>query len=231
VLLSGLKTIECGLMTEKVETFVAQLVDVAELKAHPRNYQVHPEYQLKHIQKSIATHGFYRNIVVAKDKTILAGHGVVEAATRMGLKQVPVHIVDLEPNEPKALQILTGDNEINNLAVVNDRMLTELLKEITTNGNLEDLLGTGFDAMQLAALVAVTRPASEILNKQVAMDEWLGMPSYDESPNVLKVIVSFDSPENRAEFFNTLGYQFTDLTKSVWFPHRLREDPSSLRYE
>jgi hypothetical protein len=63
------------------------------------------------------------------------------------------------------------------------------------------------------------------------MDEWLGMPSFDNSPEALKVIVSFDSPENRAEFFNTLGYKFTDLTKSVWFPHKLREDPASLRFE
>jgi hypothetical protein len=54
-----------------------ELIAIKELKPHPRNYRSHPEDQLVHLVNSIKQHGFYRNVVVAKDNTILAGHGVV----------------------------------------------------------------------------------------------------------------------------------------------------------
>ena len=173
-------------MTE-VNAFVPVMTDVMKLKAHPRNYQQHPEIQLRHIIKSIETHGFYRNIVVAKDNTILAGHGVTEAAIRMGLKQVPVIKMDIDPEDPRALKLLTGDNEIGNLAVVNDRMLTELLKEVMGTEDL-GLTGTGFDADQLSSLLMVTRPASEIKDSNQA-GEWLGMPDWDVAPAALRLAI------------------------------------------
>lgn len=67
-----------------------ELVALSKLKPHPRNYRKHPADQLAHIKASIKQHGFYRNVVVAKDDTILAGHGVVQAAKEMKVKQVPV---------------------------------------------------------------------------------------------------------------------------------------------
>lgn len=215
-------------MTE-VNAFVPVMTDVMKLKAHPRNYQQHPEIQLRHIIKSIETHGFYRNIVVAKDNTILAGHGVTEAAIRMGLKQVPVIKMDIDPEDPRALKLLTGDNEIGNLAVVNDRMLTELLKEVMGTEDL-GLTGTGFDADQLSSLLMVTRPASEIKDSNQA-GEWLGMPDWDVAPAALRLIISFEDENDRQEFAKRLGYDFTPKTKSVWYPDKGRDDSASLGFE
>lgn len=214
-------------MTEG-KTFTAQLVSVKDLKPHPRNYQTHPEFQIRHIKKSIQDHGFYRNVVVAKDFTILAGHGVVEAATSLGIDTIPVHVVDVEPNESKALQILTGDNEINNLAVVNDRLLTELLKEIVSDADLEGLAGTGFDEAQLTSLVMISRPASEIRDINEAK-EWVGMPDYEPAPETYKTTVSFDSMDDMNEFFRRLGYDRP--YKSIWYPHKTRDDVKSIRLE
>jgi ParB-like chromosome segregation protein Spo0J len=87
----------------EAKSFVAELVNTKDLKPHPRNYQQHPDYQLRHIMKSIETHGFYRNVVVTADNTILAGHGVVEAATRLGIDKIPVHKVDLDANDTKSI--------------------------------------------------------------------------------------------------------------------------------
>ena len=213
----------------EAKSFTAELVDIKQLKPHPRNYQTHPEYQLRHIQKSIETHGFYRNVVVAKDYTILAGHGVVEASQRMGIDKIPVHIVDVEPDDAKAIQILTGDNEINNLAVVNDRLLTELLKEIMTE-DTGNLIGTGFDESQLASLVMITRPSHEIKDKNEAA-EWLGMPEWENSTEPLKVIVSFESAEDRERFFEQLEYDnYTDSTKSIWYPYKPKDDTGSIEF-
>jgi hypothetical protein len=68
---------------------LAKLVAVDDLKPHPRNYRIHPEDQLQHIIRSIQEH-FYRNVVAAREGTILAGHGVVIAARKLGLSKVPV---------------------------------------------------------------------------------------------------------------------------------------------
>jgi ParB-like chromosome segregation protein Spo0J len=112
------------LLDQHQNPFRTVRVPIGDLKPHPRNYQKHPADQLKHIQASIAAHGYYRNIVVARDNTILAGHGVVEASRAMGKKRVPVVRLDVAPDDPRALKVLTSDNEISNLAEVDDRGCT-----------------------------------------------------------------------------------------------------------
>ena len=170
--------------------FQPQIVPIETLKPHPQNYRKHPDDQLQHLVESIKEHGIYRNIIVANDKTILAGHGVVQACLKMEMKEVPVIILELDPQDTKALKILTGDNEIANLGEIDDRLLSEILKEIKTE-DLNGLLGTGYDEKMLANLVMVTRPASEIANINEAA-QWAGMPNYDEENKAYKAVVNFD---------------------------------------
>jgi hypothetical protein len=214
---------------ESGKEFTAVMLDPRTLTPHPRNYRKHPMSQLRHIIDSIESHGFYRNVVVAKDLTILAGHGVTEAAIEMGLARIPVIKMDIEPDDLRAIKLLTGDNEISNLSEVNDRLLTELLKEVMGDQQL-GLTGTGFDADQLSSLLMVTRPISEITDKNEAA-EWLGMPDWEVATAPLKIIVSFDNKEDRAAFAKALGYELTEKTKSVWYPDRDRDDPASLEFE
>lgn len=218
-------------MTDKPnEPFQAIMTPVSELKPHPRNYQQHPEIQLRHMMKSIETHGFYRNIVVARDNTILAGHGVTEAAIRLGIAEVPVVKMDIEYNDPRAIKLLTGDNEISNLSIVNDRMLTELLKEVMGEGEV-GLSGTGFDEGQLATLLMITRPATEIKDKDEAA-EWVGMPEFKiEGATYKQMIVSFENEENRQEFARRLGLTLTDKTRSCWFPDRPSDDVAAIAFQ
>jgi hypothetical protein len=214
---------------ESNKEFSAVMTDPKTLTPHPRNYRKHPMSQLRHIIDSIQTNGFYRNVVVAKDSTILAGHGVVDAAIHMGLTRIPVITMDIEPNDPRAIKLLTGDNEISNLSEVNDRLLTELLKEVMGEQEL-GLTGTGFDTEQLASLLMVTRPTTEIKDKNEAA-EWIGMPDWEVEPAPLKVIVSFANKSDRNDFAELVGYNLTDKTTSVWYPPRTREDNSGLRFE
>ena len=201
-------------------------VGLDELKSHPRNYRSHPEAQLDHIIRSIEEHGFYRNVVTARDGTILAGHGVVEAARRLGLSDVPVIRLDLDPYDLRALKLLIGDNQIAQGADIDDRRLTETLKEIHES-DLVDLLGTGYDLQQLSALVMVTRPAHEIADFDAAA-EWVGMPDTGtpaEQP--LNVVVHCKTEEDRAAFFAFVGATSqqifgTTATRSMWWPLRDR---------
>ena len=211
----------------KIET-----VPIESLNPHPRNYRKHPEDQLAHIVRSIEEHGFYRNVVIAQDDTILAGHGVVEAAAKLGLTDVPVIRLDITADDPKALKVLAGDNEISNLAEINDRQLTEILKELT---DVDDLLGTGFDEQQLAALVMVSRPASEIADMNEA-GEWVGMPDYDNPSTTLRIIIHCDTPDARQQLVGQLGLHVSKPTGehqawSAWWPPKQPDDLNAVRMD
>ena len=210
-------------------------VSVAGLTPHPRNYQTHPDDQLEHLVASIKEHGFYRNVVVARG-VILAGHGAVEAAKRAGLEEIPAVCLDIDPNSPQALKIIAADNEISRLASVNDRGLTDLLKEIGESDPF-GLLGTGFDEMQLAALAMVTRDSAEIEGFDAAA-EWAGadMPEFSTGVTITKMIIQFRSEGDREEFAEKFGIvvnnkvsaagggKYTGRTWSAWWPERAGND-------
>lgn len=214
-------------------TFKVEIVALAALKPHPRNYHGHPQDQVDHLKQSITEHGQYKNVVIAQDNTILAGEGLVKAATQLGRQTIAAYRVDIPPDSPQALKILTGDNEISRLAEINDRLLTELLKEVReldTTG----LLGTGFDEQMLTNLVFVSRPASEIQDFNEAA-HWVGLPEYEDNSASIKLIVSFRTEADRQALLDLLGVTHLHgklgQTWSIWWPEKEREDAAALRFE
>lgn len=210
---------------------------ISELKPHPKNYQMHPEDQLEHLRQRIKQYGIYREVVIAKeDKTILAGHGIVEAARSMGMTRVPVFELDIKWDSPEAMKLLAGDNEVSHLAIKNDRQLSDMLKDIKENG--ESLLGTGFDEMSLAAFVLTTRTSDEIEDIDAAQ-EWAGMPGSSDAPERLAMTIYFDSQEDMDALVElaelspqrTGGAGKGKATPTAWYPHREKNDWASLRIE
>lgn len=205
-------------------------VKLEKLKPHPKNYREHEDEQLKHIEESIRANGIYRNVVASSDGFILAGHGVVKACGRMGIEEIQVTIVPHKHDTPKAMKLLTGDNEIANLGVIDDRALTEILKGVHEH---DDLLGTGFDEIQLATLVLATRTVDEIEDFDAAA-EWVGMPEY-ENEKTLKLILHFEKDGDRKKALGVLGLagllEKTSQVMTSWFPPKEKDDRSSVRYE
>jgi len=208
-----------------------ETIKLSDLKEHPRNYKTHPEDQLQHIISSIEEHGFYRNIVIAKDNTILAGHGVFQACQLMNKKEVPVIRLNIDHDSTQALKVLTSDNEIQNLAKVDDRELSEILKDILDEDL--DLTGTGFDQEQLSALIYTTRPATEVADIDEAK-EWVGMVDFEPTGKDIKVIIQFDNEEDKQEMLNRIGA--THINKqignisTIWYPERKQEDLKSISF-
>jgi hypothetical protein len=212
-----------------------EVVGITELKEHPRNYRDHPDDQLDHIIQSIKANGVYRNVVISKDNTILAGHGVVKALKKLKKKDVPVIRLNIKPDSPQALKILTGDNEIGHLGLIDDRVLTEILKEVN-EVDAEGLLGTGFDEMMLANLAMVTRTRNEIKDINEAA-EWLGMPEFDQGVKVTQLNVQFKEQEAFEEFLDKMGLKDAKMTKfaegkryTMWWPPKEDDDLKSLKF-
>lgn len=215
-----------------------ETVRIDDLHPHPRNYRSHPPDQLEHLKASIRKNGFYKNIVIAEDGTILAGHGAVQAAREVGVEEVLARRLPIDPESAEAIRILTGDNELLRFAEIDDRELTELLRQLSQEE--EGLLGTGYDEIMLANLVKVTRFEEEIPTSAAAA-EWLGlgMPEYTPGEDPLKITVSFRDEKDRQRFLDEFGLReeigFTRgagaKTFSGWWPplEEVRSD-GGLRY-
>jgi hypothetical protein len=141
-----------------IDRHAVETVSIDELRPHPRNYNTHPDTQIEHLSESLREHGLYRNVVVANDGTILAGHGVVEAARSMNAETIDVVRLDIDPDSLEAIKVLVGDNELPRLAVINENMLNEHMQMLR---EAEALLGTGIDESTFDAPESVTIPSVE----------------------------------------------------------------------
>lgn len=197
-------------------------VAVNNLTPHPRNYREHPDEQIDELVASINQHGFYRNVVIAADNTILAGHGVVEACKRIGLDIIPAVRLDIDPDDPAALKVLAADNYLDHSAWDDDRALAELLREVRDNDTLE---GTGFNDMSFAAFLMTTRSTAELRDIDHAA-EWIGMPEWTAPNPPAKLIISCDSPDIRQQLVDQLGLitYGKNATMSARWPPEQRMD-------
>lgn len=217
----------------KIIETMAESVDIDLPKDHPKNYRRHPDDQLEHVVHSVKAHGQYKNIVTADDYTILAGHGVREACKRAGLTKINVVRLDLKPNSPRALKILAGDNEIGKLGEVDDRALSEILKQIKEECD-DGLAGTGFDDKMLANLIFVTRPSGEIRSADEAA-QWVGMPDFGKKDDDVKITVLFRNKRDRERFVDEFKMKITtyktETSWTTWWPPKERDDLESVKFK
>lgn len=81
------------------------------------------------VAASINEFGFRQPIVVDKDYVVIVGHTRLQAAIKLGLKQVPVNVVDnLTPEQIKAYRI--ADNKTNEYSEWDDSLLRQELQEL-----------------------------------------------------------------------------------------------------
>lgn len=84
---------------------------VDKLIPYARNSRTHNDEQIAQIVASIKEFGFTNPILIGADDVIIAGHGRLLAAQRMGLKEVPVvRLPHLTETQRRALVI--ADNKI-----------------------------------------------------------------------------------------------------------------------
>ncbi len=127
----------------------------AKLVPYARNARTHSETQVAQIAASIAEFGFTNPILAGSDGVIVAGHGRLAAAQKLGLEVVPVVVLDhLNPTQRRALVI--ADNRIAENAGWDDAMLRVELAALADDAF--DVALTGFDADALAELMAGEEP-------------------------------------------------------------------------
>lgn len=89
-----------------------ELVNIKELKAHPKNRNKHPKEQVQRLAKILEYQGWRYPIKVSKRSGfITSGHGRIEAAKYLKWKQAPVNFQDYDSDEQEYADI-QSDNAI-----------------------------------------------------------------------------------------------------------------------
>lgn len=115
-----------------------ELVPIEKLKPNLKNRNKHSSEQIERLSKLISHHGFRQPIIVSRHSgLIVAGHGRLEAARKLNLKEVPVIYQEFTPEEEYSFAI--SDNAIASWA------------ELDFSGINMDIgeLGPGFDVDML----------------------------------------------------------------------------------
>ena len=117
---------------------------------YAKNSRTHSEAQVAQIAGSIKEFGFNNPVLIDEDNGIIAGHGRVMAAQKLGLQAVPcIRLAHLSETQRKAYVI--ADNRLALNAGWDDQMLTVELQELDSESF--DLSLLGFEADELNALL------------------------------------------------------------------------------
>ena len=120
-----------------------QEVSLSLLKPYERNAKIHGEAQIEKLIDSITEFGFLSPCLIERDTyNIIAGHGRVEAAKRLGMEKVPCVFVEDITEEQRRAYIL-ADNRLTELGEWDMDMVQFELKELDAMDF--DVSLTGFD--------------------------------------------------------------------------------------
>lgn len=122
------------------------------LKPHPQNPNTHSAKQVELIARSIRDFGWTNPIIIDEDDKVLAGHGRLLAAAKIGIDMVPtICVAHLSPAQRRAYVIL--DNRLSEVGGTWNRRLLALEHEAIQLLDPEfDLTSTGFELDDIAIM-------------------------------------------------------------------------------
>jgi ParB-like chromosome segregation protein Spo0J len=183
----------------KISKLNTEMMLVTELIPYAGNAKVHDDAQVAQIAASIKQYGFNNPILVDETKMILAGHGRLDAARKLGLEEVPViqltHLSDIE----KRAYIL-ADNKIADNGDYDYEVLQNEIDRLTSEGI--DLSEIGFSQLELES------PFGEGYSDTLPEPGDADMS--DPSANVFGIIITVENEQSQAELLERMtgeGYR------------------------
>lgn len=139
----------------KVHASSVEMIPVGALKGYDRNARTHPEEQIEALVAIIADSGFTNPLLIDEAGTIIAGHGRLEAAQRLGMDALPcIRVAGLTDEQIRALRI--SDNAVGLRSGWDEDLLRSELEALAAVDFGLDVIG--FDEVELSALL---NPPSE----------------------------------------------------------------------
>ena len=106
------------------------IVDIDSLVLNPDNNNRHSIEQIELLAKGIKHNGFRVPLIVSnRSGFVISGHGRIDAAKKLGIKEIPVIFEDFK-DEAEEYQFLTFDNEIARWAELDRHAVYTKLEQI-----------------------------------------------------------------------------------------------------
>ena len=135
---------------------------IEKLIPYARNARTHDETQVSQIAASIKEFGFNNPILISDDYSIIAGHGRLAAARKLGLAEVPViRLSHLSDTQRKAY-VLADNRLALNAGWDNDLLKLELIELKAEDVDLEML---GFSVEELDGLLNAIEPTEGLTDE------------------------------------------------------------------
>lgn len=188
----------------------------ADLIPYARNSRTHSPKQISQIASSIKEFGFRVPVLVDKDNGIIAGHGRVLAALKLGMDEIPT-VDGSDMTEIQKRMYVIADNKIALNADWDDEILGLELEDLKMLG--ADMEVLGFDDDELDKMIEGVEPDEDdtYTNKVEAP---IYEPS-DEKPNIehlydktktdelIQRVEKSDVPKEIKEFLKLAAYRHT----------------------
>ena len=123
-----------------------EIADITSIKPYENNPRKLSETAIEKVAMSLKEYGFRQPIVVDKYRVIVAGHTRFRASKKLGLKQVPVSVIDnLTEEQINAYRI--ADNRTAEESEWDNELLKMEIKELEAKDFKLDLLGFNEDQL------------------------------------------------------------------------------------
>lgn len=141
-------------MANDLGTLHVEYKHLDSLKPYSRNARTHTKHQIRQIAASIKEFGFTNPVLIDKEDTIIAGHGRITAAKKLGLTHAPtIRLEGLTEDQVRAYVI--ADNCLAEKAGWDASILSIELQHLLALEDL-DVTITGFEMPEIDLLLQTT---------------------------------------------------------------------------
>ena len=135
-----------------------------KLRPYEKNPRKHSDAQVAQIAASIQAFGFNSPLLVDTNAGVIAGHGRLLAARKLGLTMVPIIVLD-HLSETAKRAFLLADNKLSALSTWDDDLLREELAALDGSDISMETLGFSEDELRvlLAREEASTDASEEVI--------------------------------------------------------------------
>lgn len=152
-----------------------EFVSVDRLRPALRNARTHRKHQIQQIAESIRIFGFTNPVLTDAEHQIAAGHGRVEAAKLLGMKEVPTIRLDRLTQEQLRAYVI-ADNKLAENAGWDKEVLAIELEYLLSIEDLDfDVTVTGFEVPEIDLILEEARAG-------LSGEEPVPEPIFDQDP-------------------------------------------------
>lgn len=201
------------------------MVKLKDIFTNPANPRIIRDDKYKKLVKSIDEFPKMmelRPIIVDSEGMILGGNMRYKALKELGYKEVPETWI-------KRANDLTED-EIRRFTIADNVGFGEWDYELLANEwDMQELEDWGVDLPGFGNLQMLNQ-----VNKGDENDAWVGMPEFEEDEKSLRLIIQFESEQEREDFCKEKNIEIRRKSILVWstiYPFRKMDDETSLKYD